>query len=134
MVVARNVGIVLQAIAEYYKKNGIQLSVKYFISSGASDELGDILDLFDRENSALVIEPAYPAYGCQYDGGKLKNVHLASGKENGFAGREKMPRQISFIFVRRIIRQELFFLWHFAKWVDFANENGSVILFEVCGV
>ena len=33
-----------------------------FVSSGASDELGDILHLFDRQMPAMIPEPAYPAY------------------------------------------------------------------------
>ena len=51
------------AVAGYYKKRGVQLSDdEVFVSSGASDELGDILDLFDSSCSVLVTEPAYPAY------------------------------------------------------------------------
>ena len=51
-----------EVIAEYYDGRGVTLSPdEVFVSSGASDELGDILDLFDRESTALVIEPAYPA-------------------------------------------------------------------------
>ena len=51
-----------EAIAEHYAKRGVSLPPdEVFVSSGASDELGDILDLFDRNSSALVIEPAYPA-------------------------------------------------------------------------
>ena len=52
-----------ETIGRHYRKRGIQLSDdEVFVSSGASDELGDILDLFDRSCSALVMEPAYPAY------------------------------------------------------------------------
>ena len=52
-----------EAIANHYAGRGVALSPdEVFVSSGASDELGDILDLFDRSSTALVIEPAYPAY------------------------------------------------------------------------
>ena len=52
-----------EAIAGYYAQRNVQLSAdEIFVSSGASDELGDILDLFDRSNAAMIIEPAYPAY------------------------------------------------------------------------
>lgn len=48
---------------EYYKKRGVGLSQEeVFISSGASDELGDILDLFGRDKTVMIMEPAYPAY------------------------------------------------------------------------
>ena len=55
-----------------------------FVSSGASDELGDILDLFERSGSALVIEPAYPAYVDVNVMAGRKIVHLVSGEENSF--------------------------------------------------
>ena len=74
-----------ETIAKYYENRGVFLSSdEVFVSSGASDELGDILDLFDRSSSALVIEPAYPAYVDANVMAGRKIVHLASGEENGF--------------------------------------------------
>ncbi len=74
-----------EAIAAHYAKKGVELSPEeVFVSSGASDELGDILDLFDRGNSALVIEPAYPAYVDANVMAGRKIVHLASGRDNQF--------------------------------------------------
>ena len=74
-----------RTIAEYYGRRGISLNPEeVFVSSGASDELGDILDLFDVSNSSLVIEPAYPAYVDANVMTGRKVVHLPSGKENGF--------------------------------------------------
>ena len=50
-------------IANYYMNRGVELSdEEVFVSSGASDELGDILDLFGRDKTVLIMEPAYPAY------------------------------------------------------------------------
>lgn len=72
-----------ESIADYYAKRGVALaSDEVFVSSGASDELGDILDLFDKESTALVIEPAYPAYVDANVIAGRKIVHLASGNEN----------------------------------------------------
>lgn len=122
-----------EAIAEYYKKNGIQLSVEeVFVSSGASDELGDILDLFDRENSALVIEPAYPAYVDANTMAGRKIIHLASGKENGFLPEpgEDAKANILYICSPNNPTGAVFSYEQLQKWVDFANENGSVILFD----
>lgn len=122
-----------EAIAEYYKKNGIQLSVEeVFVSSGASDELGDILDLFDRENSALVIEPAYPAYVDANTMAGRKIIHLASGKENGFLPEpgEDAKADILYICSPNNPTGAVFSYEQLQKWVDFANENGSVILFD----
>ena len=74
-----------KAIADYYAVNGVNVSAdEVFVSSGASDELGDILDLFDKDSSALVIEPAYPAYVDANIMAGRNIIHLASGEENGF--------------------------------------------------
>ena len=52
-----------RAIADHYASRGIRLMPEeVFVSGGASNELSEILDLFALSNSALVIEPAYPAY------------------------------------------------------------------------
>jgi len=51
------------AIAKWYQKRNIPVDEsEVFVSSGASDELGDILHLFDKSLPAMIPEPAYPAY------------------------------------------------------------------------
>ena len=81
-----------KAVAEHYRKRGVLLSEdEVFVSSGASDELGDILDLFDRFASALVMEPAYPAYVDANVMAGRKIIHLPSGEENGFLPEPKEP-------------------------------------------
>ena len=122
-----------EAITEYYKRNGIRLSAdEVFVSSGASDELGDLLDLFDRKNSALVIEPAYPAYVDANTMAGRKIIHLASGKENGFLPDpgEDDKADILYICSPNNPTGAVFSYEQLQKWVDFANENGSVILFD----
>ena len=113
-----------EAITEYYKRNGIRLSAdEVFVSSGASDELGDLLDLFDRKNSALVIEPAYPAYVDANTMAGREIIHLTSGKENGFLPDPGEDDKADILYI-------VFSYEQLQKWVDFANENGSVILFD----
>lgn len=122
-----------EAITEYYKRNGIRLSAdEVFVSSGASDELGDLLDLFDRKNSALVIEPAYPAYVDANTMAGREIIHLTSGKENGFLPDpgEGDKADILYICSPNNPTGAVFSYEQLQKWVDFANENGSVILFD----
>ncbi len=74
-----------QAISDYYRSRGVDVDPgEVFVSSGASDELGDILDLFDRDSAALIMEPAYPAYVDANIIAGRRIVHLPSGKEKGF--------------------------------------------------
>ena len=149
-----------ERIAEYYGRRGVQLdSDEVFVSSGASDELGDILALFDQSNRSLVIEPAYPAYvdANVMDGRTV--VHLASGIDNGFlplpeesgvaAGAEdsaeagkaaasedcaaesrKGMAEILYICSPNNPTGAVFGREALTKWVDYANATGAVILFD----
>ena len=121
------------AIAAHYAKRGVSLGEdEVFVSSGASDELGDILDLFDRDSSALVIEPAYPAYVDANVMAGRRIVRLPAGKENNFLPEPCGEAKADIIYVCSpnnptgavFTREQL------KKWVDFANENGSLILFD----
>lgn len=122
-----------RTIAEYYGRRGISLDPEeVFVSSGASDELGDILDLFDVSNSSLVIEPAYPAYVDANVMTGRKVVHLPSGKENGFlpVPDEGMEADLLYICSPNNPTGAVFSKEQLKEWVDFANRRGAVILFD----
>ena len=122
-----------EMIAKYYVNRGVSLSLdEVFVSSGASDELGDILDLFECSNSALVIEPAYPAYVDANVMAGRKIVHLASGEENSFLPEpsEEIKADLLYICSPNNPTGAVFSRDQLQAWVDFANENGSVILFD----
>ena len=122
-----------RTIAEHYRKRGLDLSDdEVFVSSGASDELGDILDLFDRSGSSLVIEPAYPAYVDANVIAGRKIIHLASGQENGFlpGPDDDAKADIIYICSPNNPTGAVFSKTQLQEWVDFANANSSVILFD----
>lgn len=121
------------AVAGYYQKRGVQLSDdEVFISSGASDELGDILDLFDSSNSVLVTEPAYPAYVDANIMAGRKILHLPSGIDNGFLPLPDKDLAADLIYICSPANPTgaVFSSEQLKQWVDFANANGSVILFD----
>ena len=122
-----------EKIAEHYEKRGVSLSAdEVFVSSGASDELGDILDLFERSSSALVIEPAYPAYVDANVMAGRKIVHLSSSEENNFLPEpgKDIKADLLYICSPNNPTGAVFSREQLQAWVDFANENGSVILFD----
>ena len=122
-----------EKIAEHYEKRGVSLAAdEVFVSSGASDELGDILDLFERSSSALVIEPAYPAYVDANVMAGRKIVHLSSSEENSFLPEpsEDVKADLLYICSPNNPTGAVFSREQLQAWVDFANENGSVILFD----
>ena len=121
-----------EAIAAHYRRRGISLQDdEIFVSSGASDELGDILDLFDRSSSTLVMEPAYPAYVDANVMAGRRILHLPSGRENGFLpepGEE--AADLLYLCSPNNPTGAVFSRGQLKKWVDFANGHGSVILFD----
>lgn len=122
-----------ETVVGHYAERGVILDAdEVFVSSGASDELGDILDLFDRSSSALVIEPAYPAYVDANVIAGREIVHLASGKEDGFLPepREDFKADILYICSPNNPTGAVFSRNQLQAWVDFANENGGIILFD----
>ena len=122
-----------KTVADFYRNHGVNLDDdEVFISSGASDELGDILDLVDKESSALVIEPAYPAYVDANIIAGRKIVHLDSSIEDGFTPDpdEKKIADIIYICSPNNPTGAVFTKDKLKKWVDFANNHGSVILFD----
>ena len=122
-----------KTIADYYQERGIKLAVEeVFVSSGASDELGDILDLFDRDNTALVMEPAYPAYVDASVIAGRKVIHLPAGKDNGFLPqpREDLEADIIYLCSPANPTGAVFGHSQLKAWVDYANSHDSVILFD----
>ncbi len=122
-----------EAAAGYYGSRGIQLSPEeIFVSSGASDELGHILDLFAPESTALIPEPAYPAYVDANVMAGRRIIHIPTGREQDFLPRPDGLEEADLIYLCSpnnptgavLDRSGL------KAWVDFANRTGAVILFD----
>ena len=122
-----------EAIAAHYGKRGVRLDPdEVFISSGASDELGDILDLFKRGSTVLIPEPAYPAY---VDANVMTGNHIVHLPTDGARGFLPVPDDASEADViylcspnnptGAVLPRELL-----ARWVAHANRTGAVILFD----
>lgn len=121
------------AIEGYYKKMGTTVTEnEIFVSSGACDDLGDILELFDQDNTVMVIEPAYPEYVDTNILAGRKIIHLTSGEENGFLPEpsEEAKADILYICSPNNPTGAVFNCDQLQAWVDFANEIGAVILFD----
>ncbi len=122
-----------ETIATHYNARGVNLTPEdVFVSSGASDELGDILDLFDRGGSSLIIEPAYPAYVDANIIAGRKIIHLPSGRDNGFlpVPDDSAVADLIYLCSPNNPTGAVFDREKLTKWVNFANEHGSIILFD----
>ena len=122
-----------ERIADYYKKYGVNLSTdEVFVSSGASDELGDILDLFGRDKTVMIMEPAYPAYVDANIMSGNNIIRLAAGKDNGFLPMPDESKRADVIYIcspnnptGAVYDRE-----RLQKWVDYAIKTDAIILFD----
>ncbi len=134
-----------QAIAQHdYKVRGVEISPEeIFVSDGAKSDCGNIGDIFGRENVVAVCDPVYSVYldtnvmagrAGEYDPktGKWSGlIYMSCTAENHFS--PAIPRE----------RADLIYLCfpsnptgavatreQLKAWVDYANANGSVILYD----
>ncbi|MBQ9613457.1 MAG: LL-diaminopimelate aminotransferase [Lachnospiraceae bacterium] len=134
-----------QKIAVYdYKARGCEISAEeIFVSDGAKCDCANIQEIFSTENRIAVCDPVYPVYvdsnvmagrTGEYDpaAGCYKDViYMPCTAENGFAPDlpEQTPDLIYLCFPNNptgaVMKKE-----QLQKWVDYANRNGSVILYD----
>ena len=120
-------------IANYYRKRGVELSdEEVFVSSGASDELGDILDLFGRDKTVLIMEPAYPAYVDANIIAGNKIIHMPAGIENGFLPmpNSSITADVIYICSPNNPTGAVFDYKKLQAWVDYADSTDAIILFD----
>lgn len=120
-------------IAAYYAQRGVQLAPEdVFVSSGASDELGDILDILGRDQRVLIMEPAYPAYVDANIIAGNEIIHVASSREDGFLALpdSSMHADIIYICSPNNPTGAVFSRTHLKAWVDYANKTDAIILFD----
>lgn len=123
-----------ETIREHYQnRRGVRLDAdEIFITSGAGDELGNLPDLFGPDNTALVLEPAYPAYVDTNLMAGHRILRVPAGEEDGFLPLPSKQMQADLIYLcspnnptgAAYSREQL------QKWVDFANDRQAVILFD----
>ena len=122
-----------EAITGYYAKRGVRLAPEdNFVSSGASDELGDILDILGREKRVVIMEPAYPAYVDANIIAGNEILHVPSSRENGFLPEpdRSLSADIIYICSPNNPTGAVFTREKLKAWVDFANEIDAIILFD----
>lgn len=122
-----------EAVQGHYKERGVELSTdEIFVSSGASDELSHILNLFDKKNAALVMEPAYPAYvdANVMEGREI--IHLPSSRDNGFLPMptDDLKADLIYICSPNNPTGAVFNKEQLKAWVDYANAHDAVIIFD----
>lgn len=133
-----------EAIAKNsYQDKGVDISAdEIFISDGSKCDTGNIQEIFGAENKIGICDPVYPVYAdttvmsgktgtCQTNGYYDGIIYMPCTSENHFI--PELPNEVpDLIFLcypnnptgTVATKEEL------KKWVDFALENKSIILFD----
>lgn len=127
-----------------YLSRGCDISAEeIFVSDGAKQDVGNIQEIFGWDNKVAVCDPVYPVYVdtnvmagrtgkfCQETGGYKGIIYLKCKEEEGFVPGipEERPDLIYLCFPNNPTGMTMT-KTKLQKWVDYANENGSVILYD----
>lgn len=121
------------AIAGYYGTFGVDLDPEeVFVGDGAKSDVGNIVDLFDVDNTVLVPDPVYPVYVDSNTISGRKIVYMEGNEENGFLPMPDPSVRADMIYLcspnnptgATYGREQL------KQWVDYALEQKAVILFD----
>ncbi len=126
-----------------YESRGIHFDTdEIFVSDGSKSDCGNIQEIFGTDNRIAITDPVYPVYldtnvmagrtGELQDDGRFAGVtYLPCTAENNF--QPELPKEkVDIIYLccpnnptgTTLTREEL------TKWVNYAKENESVILFD----
>ncbi|MDO4331611.1 MAG: LL-diaminopimelate aminotransferase [Eubacteriales bacterium] len=127
-----------------YQARGCDIAAdEIFVSDGAKCDVGNIQEIFGISNRVAVCDPVYPVYvDTNVMAGRTGMYNSAAGgfdgliympctEENGFAPSlpEEVPDLIYLCFPNNptgaAIKKDAL-----QEWVDYANRNGSVILYD----
>lgn len=120
-------------IQAYYENHGTKLdNDEIFISDGAKSDLGNILDLFSTDNTVLVPDPVYPVYVDTNTMAGRKIVYINANADNNFLPLpdENIKADIIYICSPNNPTGAVYNKEQLRKWVDYANKNKAVILFD----
>lgn len=121
-----------EKIAAYYAKRNVSLDIdEIFVSDGAKSDLGNITDLFDKDNVVLIPDPVYPVYVDTNIMNGRKIEYMDANAENGFCPMPpKMHADIIYLCSPNNPTGAVYNALQLKEWVDYAIENDAVILFD----
>lgn len=125
---------ILEAIQKHdYADRGVNIEKdEIFLSDGAKSDCGNIGDIFSTDNKVAICDPVYPVYlDTNVMNGRTDIIYMPCTAENNFMPEipSEAPDVIYLCFPNNptgmtASREQL------KKWVDFALENNSLILFD----
>lgn len=122
-----------EKIQGYYKEKKVDLKLdEIFISDGAKSDLGNILDIFSKDNTVLIPDPVYPVYVDTNIMQGRKIIFAQANQENNFLPLpdDSLKADIVYICSPNNPTGAVYNKEQLKKWVNWANKNNAVILYD----
>ena len=122
-----------EAIADYYAERGVSVAAhEIFVSDGAKSDIGNILDLFDRDNTVLVPDPVYPVYVDTNVMCGRKVLYARADEKNGFLPMpdEAVSADLIYICSPNNPTGAAYTKEALKEWVKYAKEHNALILYD----
>lgn len=133
-----------EAIAEKeYRALGVNITAdEIFVSDGSKSDCANIAELFDTSVTVAVSDPVYPVYvdsnamagrlGDFVDGAWNRLTYLVCDESNGYTPQPPSER-VDLVYLCSPNNPTGAVMTHqdLQKWVEWATENKSIILFDV---
>lgn len=121
------------AVQNYYGQRNVTLALdEIFISDGAKSDVGNILDIFDKDNVVLIPDPVYPVYVDTNVMAGREVKFMNANADNGFLAMPDPTVHVDIIYMcspnnptGAVYSKE-----QLKVWVDYAIANDAVILFD----
>ena len=121
------------AIQKYYAGHGVELDMaEIFVSDGAKSDLGNLLDLFDVDNTVLVPDPVYPVYVDDNVMAGRKILYMSASAENNFLPMpdDNVHADIVYLCSPNNPSGATYTVDQLKEWVRWAKANNALILFD----
>ena len=129
---------------EDYQARGCDINAdEIFVSDGAKCDIGNIQEIFGQDNVIAVCDPVYPVYvdtnvmagrsgKFNVEKGGFENiVYMPCTEENGFVPTfPERHADLIYLCFPNNPTGEVMDKHSLQKWVDYANKNGSIIIYD----
>lgn len=122
-----------EAIVGHYAEKGVSVALnEVFVSDGAKSDVGNILDLFAKDNIVLVPDPVYPVYVDTniMDGRRI--IYMDATADNGFCPLPdaELDADIIYLCSPNNPTGAVYSREQLKSWVNYALEKNAVIFFD----
>ena len=121
------------SIKNYYSSFGVEVGAdEIFVSDGAKSDLGNILDIFSKDNTVLITDPVYPVYVDTNVMAGRRVILADANEKNGFLPMPDYSEKADIIYICSPNNPTgaAYSKAQLKKWVDYALKTGAVILFD----